>query len=249
MPALDLQISLRLDALSLTCALLVSGVGALVLLYCAWYFAPTTTGLGRLRRRPSSRSPARCSAWSSPTTCSLLYVFWELTTVFSYLLIGHDPTGGPAGAAALQALIVTTLGGLAMLVGFSCSSGSGRHLPARRRSSPTPPGSGTLVAGAVLLLLVGALTQVGDQSRSTSGCPGDGRAHPGQRLPARGGDGEGRHLPGRPARPGVRRRRVWRPIVLGARRGHHAPRRLARRCASTTSSCCWPTAPSASSAS
>ena len=28
----------------------------------------------------------------------LLYVFWELTTVFSYLLIGHDPTGGPAGA-------------------------------------------------------------------------------------------------------------------------------------------------------
>ena len=54
-----------------------------------------------VRRRCWSPSPARCSAWSSPTTCSLLYVFWELTTVFSYLLIGHNPAlgGEPARGA------------------------------------------------------------------------------------------------------------------------------------------------------
>ena len=68
-PALDLQISLRLDALSLTFALLVTGVGALVLVYCARYFEPGDDGSAGSPAR-SSRSPARCSAWSSPTTCS-----------------------------------------------------------------------------------------------------------------------------------------------------------------------------------
>jgi multicomponent Na+:H+ antiporter subunit A len=48
----------------------------------------------------------------------LLYVFWELTTVCSYLLSGHAATSRPSRRAALQALVVTTAGGLAMLVGI-----------------------------------------------------------------------------------------------------------------------------------
>ena len=48
----------------------------------------------------------------------LLYVFWELTTVFSYLLVGHNPTRRANRRAALTALMVTTFGGLAMLVGI-----------------------------------------------------------------------------------------------------------------------------------
>ena len=48
----------------------------------------------------------------------MLYVFWELTTVFSYLLVGHNPTLRANRRAALTALIVTTFGGLAMLVGI-----------------------------------------------------------------------------------------------------------------------------------
>ena len=50
-PALDLSITLRLDALSLTMAALVTGVGALVLLYCAGTSAGTTGA--------SAGSPAR----------------------------------------------------------------------------------------------------------------------------------------------------------------------------------------------
>ena len=42
----------------------------------------------------------------------------ELTTVFSYLLVGHNPTFTANRRAALTALIVTTFGGLAMLVGI-----------------------------------------------------------------------------------------------------------------------------------
>nr|WP_269452119.1 proton-conducting transporter membrane subunit [Tessaracoccus coleopterorum] len=48
----------------------------------------------------------------------VMFVFWELTTVFSFLLIGHDPTRRANRGAAQTALVVTTTGGLAMLVGI-----------------------------------------------------------------------------------------------------------------------------------
>jgi NADH:ubiquinone oxidoreductase subunit 5 (subunit L)/multisubunit Na+/H+ antiporter MnhA subunit len=48
----------------------------------------------------------------------VLYVCWELTSVTSYLLIGFDDTKATARAAALQALLITSAGGLAMLAGF-----------------------------------------------------------------------------------------------------------------------------------
>ena len=48
----------------------------------------------------------------------LLFIFWELTTVLSYLLIGYARTRLAARRSALQALMVTTAGGLAMLVGL-----------------------------------------------------------------------------------------------------------------------------------
>ncbi|MDT7742801.1 MAG: multicomponent Na+:H+ antiporter subunit, partial [Actinomycetota bacterium] len=46
-PALGVEIAVRLDALSATLSLLVTGVGALVVLYCARYFTPSSSGLGR----------------------------------------------------------------------------------------------------------------------------------------------------------------------------------------------------------
>src|SRR5690606_11617538 len=48
----------------------------------------------------------------------LLYVFWELTSLSSYFLIGCDHERAEARAAALQALLVTAAGGLALLAGF-----------------------------------------------------------------------------------------------------------------------------------
>lgn len=65
---LGIQLSMRMDTLSWLMALIVTGVGALVLVYCAWYF-------DALRVCPSSpefswHSPGRCTASCSPTTSS-----------------------------------------------------------------------------------------------------------------------------------------------------------------------------------
>ena len=46
-----------------------------------------------------------------------LYAFWELTSVTSFLLIGFDHTRQAARRAAIQALVVTGIGGLALLAG------------------------------------------------------------------------------------------------------------------------------------
>ena len=135
----------------------------------------------------------------------LLYVFWELTTVLSFLLVGHYAERATSRRAATQALMVTTAGGLAMLVGIVILGQQRRHLPAVRPGGPTrrrAPRS----ASAVVLVLIGALSKSAIVPFHFW-LPGrDGRADPGQRLPARRRDGQGRRLPRRPADPRLRRR-------------------------------------------
>ncbi len=97
-PALDLDIALRLDALSLTFALLVTGVGALVLLYCARYFEPGDDGTARFAGNLTAFAGSMLGLVLADDLL-LLYVFWELTTVFSFLLIG----GSGARLAARRA--------------------------------------------------------------------------------------------------------------------------------------------------
>ena len=62
----------------------------------------------------------------------VLYLFWELTTVLSFLLVGHYAERATSRRAATQALLVTTAGGLAMLVGIVILGEPSRHLPAVR---------------------------------------------------------------------------------------------------------------------
>ena len=88
----------------------------------------------------------------------LLYVFWELTTVFSYLLIGGSGTRLAARRAASQALILTTAGGLAMLVGLiMIGETSGSYLLSEVVADP---GGGPLAGRpAPCCVLVGAITK------------------------------------------------------------------------------------------
>src|SRR6478735_1780942 len=116
-PAIHLDIALRLDTLSWTLAMLVTGVGALVLVYCAWYFEDGDPSLWRFTAAFTAFAGSMLGLVLARNLL-LIYVFWELTTVFSFILIGHNPERRANRRAAVNALIVTTFGGLAMLVGF-----------------------------------------------------------------------------------------------------------------------------------
>jgi multicomponent Na+:H+ antiporter subunit A len=156
-PQLRLELAFRLTTLSWLLALLVGGVGALVLVYCARYFSADSVGLAQFAGVLVSFAGAMLGLVLADDLL-LLYVFWELTTIFSYLLIGHSAERRASRWAAAQALTVTTLGGLAMLVGFLML---GRHAGGYRLSAITAadlPHGGYLVT-AVLLVLAGALSK------------------------------------------------------------------------------------------
>ncbi|QCR18832.1 Na+/H+ antiporter subunit A [Agrococcus sp. SGAir0287] len=115
MPTLDVAIDLRLTPPAWLLAMVVTGVGALIFAYCAWYFrsaslAPRTVGL--LTGFAGSMLGLVLS-----DDLVLLVVFWELTTVFSYLLVGLNHHVRKNRIAAHSALVVTTIGGLSLLVG------------------------------------------------------------------------------------------------------------------------------------
>ncbi|MEV4200377.1 Na+/H+ antiporter subunit A [Micromonospora globbae] len=154
---LRLDLAFRLDTLSWLMTLLVGAVGALVLVYCARYFGPGSLGLARFAAVLVAFAGAMlCVVFADDLL--LLYVGWELTTIFSYLLIGHSTERRSSRWAAAQALIVTSLGGLAMLVGFILL---GQHAGTYRWSeigAGRLPDGGHLVA-AVLLILAGALSK------------------------------------------------------------------------------------------
>src|SRR5689334_10317698 len=84
------DLALRMTSLSWLMVLLVGGVGALALAYCARYFSADEPGLARFAGVFVGFAGAMLGLVISDNLI-LLYVFWELTTVFSYLLIGHDP--------------------------------------------------------------------------------------------------------------------------------------------------------------
>ncbi len=155
-PVLDLALTFRLDALSLLFAGLVTGVGALVTLYCSRYFADGEEGTGRFAAVFTAFAGSMLGLVLADDLL-LLYVFWELTTVASFLLIGGSGAKLAARRAASQALLLTTAGGLAMLVGLIVV---GRESGSMLLSGVVAdPGSGPAMVTGVMLVLAGALTK------------------------------------------------------------------------------------------
>ncbi|MEQ4725267.1 Na+/H+ antiporter subunit A [Nonomuraea sp. B19D2] len=116
-PSIGLELAFRVDALAVLMMSLVTGVGALIMIYSARYFPRGDEGLGRYGVFMSGFAGSMLGLVAADNLL-LLYVFWELTTVCSYLLIGYDPKSRASRQAAMKALWVTTFGGLAMLAGF-----------------------------------------------------------------------------------------------------------------------------------
>ena len=153
---LQLDLSLRLDTLSWLLALIVTGVGALVILYCTRYFTDAEEGLGRFASVLLAFTGSMYGLVIADNVY-LLFIFWEATTVFSYLLIGHYTGRLASRGAALQALIVTTAGGLAMLVGLVMLADSA-GTPSLAELVQRAP-HGTSVTIAVMLIIIGALSK------------------------------------------------------------------------------------------
>ncbi|MEM1064024.1 MAG: putative monovalent cation/H+ antiporter subunit A [Pseudomonadota bacterium] len=115
-PSLGIALSFLIDGLSLTFGLLITGIGALVFLYASKYLQ----GHPHLARFMLFLVLFMASMLGLVLADNLLtlFVFWELTTITSYLLIGFDHATSKARRAALQALLLTGTGGLALLAGF-----------------------------------------------------------------------------------------------------------------------------------
>jgi multicomponent Na+:H+ antiporter subunit A len=112
-PSLGLSLSFNLDGLGLLFATLITGIGALIVLYASRYLAGHAQA-GRFYASLFAFMGAMLGVVLSDNVLTL-FVFWELTGFTSYLLIGFEHERAPARAAAIQALIVTGAGGLALL--------------------------------------------------------------------------------------------------------------------------------------
>ncbi len=115
-PSLDVNLTFWIDGLSLMFALLITGIGAMVMLYAAKYLA----GHPQYDRFALYLFSFMLSMLGLVLADNLiaLFVFWELTTFTSYLLIGFSHTDPKSRRNALQALLLTAAGGLALLAGF-----------------------------------------------------------------------------------------------------------------------------------
>jgi multicomponent Na+:H+ antiporter subunit A len=115
-PLLSIDLVFLVDGLSLFFALLISGFGALITLYSSGYLKDHKQ-LGRFYMYLLLFMMSMLGVVLSGNLISL-FVFWELTSLTSYLLISFDHEKETSRAAALQAMIVTVGGGLVMLAGF-----------------------------------------------------------------------------------------------------------------------------------
>ncbi|CPU55465.1 Putative cation antiporter NADH dehydrogenase subunit [Mycobacteroides abscessus] len=159
-PELAMDIALRFDELAAIMSVLVLGIGSLVLFYCASYF----------RHRDGHTEPrlpsfaAELVAFSGAMfglvisdNLLVLYIFWELTTVLSFLLVGHYAERLASRRAAVQALLVTTAGGLAMLVGVIVLGHVGGSFLLSDLIANPPTGLAASVG--LVLVLIGALSK------------------------------------------------------------------------------------------
>ncbi|HMR63968.1 MAG TPA: putative monovalent cation/H+ antiporter subunit A [Anaerolineae bacterium] len=115
-PALDVQLSFYIDGLSLLFALIISGIGTFIVLYGGGYLKGHLD-IDRFFVYLLMFMASMLGLVLSDNLLSL-FVFWELTSITSFLLIGYYHEKQESRAAALQALLVTGGGGLAMMAGL-----------------------------------------------------------------------------------------------------------------------------------
>jgi len=156
--ALDIHFSFLLDGLSLVFSLLIAGIGALVVIYSGEYLYGNAE-LGRFYMYILAFMASMLGLVLASNLITL-FVFWELTSLTSYLLIGFEHQRASARDAALQALLVTGIGGLVLLAGFLLiGQATGTLELAELLTRPGGLGGHPLYVPILILVLIGAFTK------------------------------------------------------------------------------------------
>ncbi|HEV2771267.1 MAG TPA: hydrogen gas-evolving membrane-bound hydrogenase subunit E [Thermoleophilaceae bacterium] len=122
-PALGLRLHFRLDALGALYALLATGIGAAVFLYSGPYLRLHLAHQGRPARDERSfyalmlLFAGSMVGLATAQDLVLLFVFWDLTAIASYFLIGFDRHEAASRSGALMALLVTGITAVLLLIG------------------------------------------------------------------------------------------------------------------------------------
>ncbi len=155
-PSIDLEIGLRADGFSLMFALIVAGIGVLILAYAAAYLGKNERH-GRFFSYLLSFGGAMLGLVLADNLIAL-FAFWELTSISSFLLIGFWGSRKASQDGATKALVITAMGGLALLVAVALLGIAGGtmkiselELSVLRQSS--------LFGPAVVFLLLAAFTK------------------------------------------------------------------------------------------
>ena len=159
-PSLGVELTLRLDGFALLFCLLITGIGALVVIYAGAYLSEKPD---RERARFNVLILLFMTAMLGAVLADdliVLFLFWEATSVLSFLLIGFDAESASARRSALMSLRVTAGGGLALLaaivlIGATLESYSIAEAVAR---APELAGSPWIVP-IMIGLLAGAFTK------------------------------------------------------------------------------------------
>jgi multicomponent Na+:H+ antiporter subunit A len=158
LPQRGIDLDFVVDGLSLLFALLITGIGAFIMLFAGEYMKGYPQR-GRFTLFLVSFMLAMLGVVLSDNLVAL-FVFWELTTITSFLLIGYSHENATARRSALQGLLVTGAGALAMLAGFivlgqAVGTFSLREMLAGQQNLADHPH----YAAIVVLVLLGAFTK------------------------------------------------------------------------------------------
>lgn len=154
-PALDIAFALNADGLGLLFSLLILVIGAAVMAYSARYFR-TDGSPGRVYSLLTLFATAMVGLVLADNAI-LLFIFWELTSITSFLLIGGK---GGGRQAATRAFLVTGVGGLALFAGLLILGGiAGTYSLQGIMDDPAAIRAAGAAPWALSLILLGAFTK------------------------------------------------------------------------------------------
>ncbi len=158
LPQQGIDLDLVVDGLSLLFALLITGIGAFIFLFAGEYMKGYRQR-GRFTLFLVSFMLAMLGLVLADNLVAL-FVFWELTTITSFLLIGYSHEDPTARRSALQGLLVTGAGALAMLAGFVIlGQAVGTFSLREMLADPGTFADHPRYATVVVLVLLGAFTK------------------------------------------------------------------------------------------